>query len=166
MSHPTPSPYDPDRGDQDQQRHGGQQDQPYVDQQQQQQPYGQQPYGGQAYGGQPYGQQPYGAEPYPPTHGQQYYGTASRPNNTMAIVSLIAGIAGLTVVPFIASVVAVITGHMARRQIAETGDEGGGLATAGLVMGWIGVVLGVLLIVAAVLFFGVMAASVSTVGTS
>jgi hypothetical protein len=67
------------------------------------------------------------------------------PNSTMAIVSLVAGILGLTLVPFLGSVVALIVGYMAKNEIkASNGAIGGeGLTTAGLIMGWIGVALGV-----------------------
>jgi hypothetical protein len=66
--------------------------------------------------------------------------------NTMALVSLIAGILGLTLFPFLGSIAAVITGNMGRKEIAasagaETGD---GMAMAGVIMGWIGIGLGVL----------------------
>src|SRR3972149_2018797 len=66
--------------------------------------------------------------------------------NTMALVSLIAGILGLTLFPLLGSIAAVITGNIGRKEIAasngaETGD---GLAMAGLIMGWIGIGLGVL----------------------
>ncbi len=68
------------------------------------------------------------------------------PSSSMAIVSLVAGILGFTFLPFIGSIVAVITGIMARREIeASRGALGGqGLATAGLVLGWVGVGLSVL----------------------
>jgi hypothetical protein len=76
----------------------------------------------------------------------------------MAIISLVSGILGLTLLPFLGSIVAVITGPMARREIRESqGAAGGeGLATAGMVMGWIGIGLGVLtfcLILLGFLFF-------------
>jgi hypothetical protein len=73
----------------------------------------------------------------------------------MAIISLIAGILGITFVPFLGSIAAVITGSMAKKEIRESGGAvgGDGLATAGLVLGWIGVGLGVLgLCVGGVLF--------------
>jgi len=66
------------------------------------------------------------------------------PNSTMAIVSLVAGIIGLTFFPLLGSIVAVVTGYMAKKEINESaGSMGGeGMATAGLVMGWIGIGLG------------------------
>ena len=63
------------------------------------------------------------------------------PNSNMALVSLIAGILGLTFFPIIGSIVAVITGPMAKKEIQESGGAlgGEGMATAGQVMGWIGI---------------------------
>jgi hypothetical protein len=68
------------------------------------------------------------------------------PNSSMAIVSLVAGILGLTFFPFLGSIAAVITGYMARKEIEQSMGalSGAGLATAGLVLGWIGIGLGVL----------------------
>ena len=67
----------------------------------------------------------------------------SPPNSTMAIVSLIAGILGLTILPLIGGIVALFTGYSARREIDESyGELGGeGYATAGIVMGWISLAL-------------------------
>jgi hypothetical protein len=81
---------------------------------------------------------------------------ASAPTNTMAILSLVAGIAGLSVVPFIGSIVAVILGPIAKRDIAASGGAQGGegLATAGTILGWVGIgltVLGVCITAVAVL---------------
>lgn len=68
------------------------------------------------------------------------------PNSSMAIVSLIAGILGLTFFPLLGSIIAIITGMMAQKEIrASEGTVGGeGLATAGLIMGWIGLGLAAL----------------------
>lgn len=65
------------------------------------------------------------------------------PNSSMAIVSLIAGILGLTLFPVVGSIVAVITGPMAKKEIAASAGTLGGerLATAGMIMGWIGIAL-------------------------
>jgi hypothetical protein len=67
--------------------------------------------------------------------------------NSMAIVSLVAGIAGYVIPhPFIAGIVAIVTGHMARRQIRQTGEGGSGFALAGLILGYVHLLLSVLLV--------------------
>ncbi len=86
--------------------------------------------------GQPYGQ-PYGAPYGPPV-------LAPRTNG-MAIAALACGIGGFFVFP--ASIAAVVLGHIARREIRQTGEGGGGMATAGLVLGYIGTVIGALLVI-------------------
>lgn len=70
---------------------------------------------------------------------------AAPPTNSMAIVSMICGIAGLFApclcgVPVIASIVAIIMGHMARGAIRNAGgmQGGGGMALAGLILGYVG----------------------------
>jgi hypothetical protein len=57
----------------------------------------------------------------------------------MAIVSLVASILGWTLVPLIGAIVGVITGHMAKKEIRDSNGAltGDGLATAGLVIGYI-----------------------------
>lgn len=99
---------------------------------------GQAPYGSAApYGAQsPYGSAPYGAYAAPKT-------------NVLAIVSLISSIASFVILPFIGSLVGVITGHMALSQIKRTGEQGRGLALAGTIVGYVG--LGFILLL--VLFF-------------
>jgi hypothetical protein len=69
-----------------------------------------------------------------------------QPNSTTAIISLVAGILGLTLFPFIGSIIAVILGHMAKGEIARSNGTigGSGAATFGLVLGYIGVGLSVL----------------------
>jgi hypothetical protein len=59
-------------------------------------------------------------------------------NSTLAIISLVSGITGWTVFPFFGAVVAVVTGHMARREMVESGEPigGKGLAMAGLGLGY------------------------------
>lgn len=80
---------------------------------------------------------------YPTSPGGSPYAVT---NSSMAIVSLVAGILGLTFVPVIGSIVAVITGPMAKKEIRASGGAlgGEGLATAGIVLGWVGIGLGVL----------------------
>lgn len=67
--------------------------------------------------------------------------------NSSAVASLVFGIISWFLCPFIGGVLAVIFGHTARGQIRRTGESGSGLATAGLVLGYIH-------LVAALLFFG------------
>ena len=70
---------------------------------------------------------------------QQTPPLSTPPNSTMAMISMIAGIVGWVLVPLLGSLVAIITGHMAKREIRESmGQLGGdGMATAGLVMGYL-----------------------------
>lgn len=65
------------------------------------------------------------------------------PNSTMAIVSLVSGILGWTFVPLLGSIVAIITGHMAKKEIKESmGNLGGdSMASIGLVLGYISIAL-------------------------
>ena len=75
-----------------------------------------------------------------------------RQTSNLAIASIVSGILGWTLLPFLGSLVAVITGHMARRDIRNSNGrlEGDGLAVAGLVLGWIS--LGMLIVGLFVLF--------------
>lgn len=77
------------------------------------------------------------------------------PTSGTAISALIFGIGGLTFLPFLGSIVAVILGPMARSDIRRRPDEvtGDGIALVGLVLGWIGIGLTVL----GLLFFGAIA---------
>jgi uncharacterized protein YacL len=77
-----------------------------------------------------YGQQPYGQQPYAQQGGPAKY-------NVLAIVSLVSA--------FFISLVAIITGHIALGQIKRTGEQGRGLAIAGLVLGYIGVIGGIII---------------------
>ncbi len=89
---------------------------------------------------------------------QQYYAPAVLPSSTLAIVSLVAGILGFTAFPLIGSIVALITGYAARNDTRAVPPRasGDGMATAGIVMGWIEIVLiviGFFCVVMALVFF-------------
>jgi hypothetical protein len=88
--------------------------------------------------------------------------------NNLAIVSLVSGLLGWTLLPWIGSIVAIVTGHMARGEIRRNPDtqEGDGLAVAGLVMGWGMVALSVLAVVAIFMFFGGLALFLAWAGAS
>lgn len=84
--------------------------------------------------------------------------------NTMALVSLVTGILGLIgVLPLIGSIIAIVTGNMAKKEI-ETNPgmySGEGMARGGQILGWIGVVLGALAccgFLVFLIFFGGLAA--------
>lgn len=84
-------------------------------------PYGTQP--------PPYGAPQFGAQPYGPGY------PATRGTNGLAIASLVCSLAG--VITCISAPIGIVLGHVAKKQIAQTGEEGDGLATAGLVVGYI-----------------------------
>ncbi len=66
--------------------------------------------------------------------------------NGLAIASLSCGLAQFAFGP-LATIPAIVLGHMARGQIRRTGEQGAGLALAGLVLGWGAVILGVVIVV-------------------
>jgi Domain of unknown function (DUF4190) len=84
---------------------------------------------------QPYGQPPYGAPGYGPPPGYAY----ARPTNTYAILAL--------VLAFVFAPLGIVFGVLARKQIRQTGEEGDGLALAGLIIGSIFTAIFVLFIV-------------------
>ncbi|HEU5072883.1 MAG TPA: DUF4190 domain-containing protein [Polyangiaceae bacterium] len=75
--------------------------------------------------------------------------------NTLAVVSLVCGALGWFMVPVLASIVAIVTGHMARKQIKQSfgREDGDGLAIGGLVLGYASLVLGLIGIVLVILVF-------------
>ena len=88
--------------------------------------------------------------PYPGPYGPPPFGRPARHTNGAAVAALVLGIAefwtlGLTAVP------ALICGHTARAQIRRQGGEGAGMATAGIVLGWLAVGFWGLVVVLAVL---------------
>ena len=85
------------------------------------------------------------------------------PTSTMAIVSLIAGIAGFTMFPLIGSIVAIWTGYEARKETRSVPPRaaGDGMATAGIVMGWIQVGLTVVGICCFIAYFVFVIGAVS-----
>ncbi len=82
---------------------------------------------------------------YPPPQYPPAYQPAA-PTSTTAIISLIAGILGLSAFPILGSIIALVTGYMAKGEITRSGGTigGSGLATAGLILGYVGVGLTVL----------------------
>ncbi|RSN54682.1 DUF4190 domain-containing protein [Actinomadura sp. WAC 06369] len=91
------------------------------------------PYDPYGYGSQdPYAQ--YQAQPAVQHH---HYGPPSAPpTNGMATASMVCGLIGIVFCGF-TSILAIIFGHVAQSQIRRTREGGSGMATAGLVMGYI-----------------------------
>jgi hypothetical protein len=93
-----------------------------------------------------------------PSYGpaQQYYAPAQgygagyqvagyAPTNPLSIASLVCGLAQFLGFWVVTGIPAIIMGHIARRQIRERGEQGDGMALAGLILGYIGLVLGIVL---------------------
>lgn len=112
---------------------------------------------------------PYGAgQPYVPGQPWQsgyppYYGAwQPRPTNGLAIASLVISIAALPLACLCYGIPGVllgptgaIMGHVSRRQIQQDGQQGDGLALAGMIIGWIVAglsILGIAAVVATVVF--------------
>ncbi|HEY7325046.1 MAG TPA: DUF1707 and DUF4190 domain-containing protein [Streptosporangiaceae bacterium] len=80
--------------------------------------------------------------------------TPAAATNGLAVASLACGLGQLVFGP-LATVPAIVLGHMARSQIRRTGEQGDGLALGGLVLGWGAVILGILAIVAVIALAGI-----------
>ena len=77
------------------------------------------------------------------------------PASTLAIVSLVAGILGFVAMPIIGSIVAIWAGYAARNETRSIPPKasGDGMATAGIVMGWIQIGLAVVGICCMIAYF-------------
>lgn len=143
---------------------------PYASGQQAQHP-GQYASGQYASGQYPSGQYSTGqVQPYPPQGPSPYHGAPPQygyapalPKNDLAVWSLVTGILGWIMCPLILGVVAIVTGNASRRAVRDGLANNPGLATAGLVLGWINVGLfGVAILVWIVLIiFGLLGAAFS-----
>lgn len=88
--------------------------------------------------GQPY---PQVAVPPPPV-------PALAPTSGIAVAALICAVGQLVAGPP-AGIAAVVLGHMARRRIRMTREQGDGLAVAGLVLGYLGIIGFILVVIVA-----------------
>ena len=88
--------------------------------------------------------------------------------SSLAIASLVSGILGWTLMPVIGTIVAIITGHMARAEIRRSAGtmDGDGMAIAGLILGWTAIALSILALLAVILFFGGLAVLLGALGLS
>jgi hypothetical protein len=81
--------------------------------------------------------------------------------STMAIISLIGGITGITILPILGSLAGIIFGHIAKSEIKKSGGTigGNGMATAGLIMGYVEIGLGLCAICVYAIFMIIAATS-------
>jgi uncharacterized protein DUF4190/uncharacterized protein DUF1707 len=110
------------------------------------------PPGAPGWGAPPPGAPGWGAPP--PGYAPMPY--PARPTNQLAIAALVCGCAQLFFWVF-TGIPAVILGHIARRQIRETGENGDGMALTGLILGYVGIGLSVIF---AVIFILIVVAAV------
>jgi hypothetical protein len=109
--------------------------------------WGAPPPGAPGWGAPPPGVPGWGAPP--PGYAPMPY--PARPANQLAIAALVCACAQLFF-SVLTGIPAVILGHIARRQIRETGENGDGMALAGLILGYVGIGLSVIFAVIVILF--------------
>ncbi|HOM67082.1 MAG TPA: DUF4190 domain-containing protein [Brevefilum fermentans] len=75
--------------------------------------------------------------------------------STMAVISLISGIASFFILPLLGAILAIILGYSAKKEIAQSGGAltGEGLATWGLILGWVNIGLALIGICLSILVF-------------
>lgn len=88
----------------------------------------------------------------------EYPVVTPKKDSGLAIASLVCGIAAWIIFPVVAAIAAVVTGHLAKKEIRESGNTlgGDGMALAGLLMGYIQLglfALAILVVILALLFF-------------
>jgi len=123
-------------------------------------PYSQNPYAPTPYGQNPYAANPYAAPgyvPYSPNGVAYAYGPRTNP---LAIASLVCAL-GALVFGLFASIAGVILGHIAMSQIASRGENGRGLAVAGVIIGY---ALGALALVGIALYVVFFVGMITTFG--
>lgn len=69
------------------------------------------------------------------------------PTSALAVVSLISGILGVLMFPFVGGIVAIVTGNMARKETRSfpPTHAGDGMATAGQVLGWLSLLIWIII---------------------
>jgi Domain of unknown function (DUF1707)/Domain of unknown function (DUF4190) len=84
-----------------------------------------------------------GAMPVSP---QPPVAAAAAGTNGLAVASLVCGLCQFLFPPVL-TVLAIVFGHTARGQIRRTGQSGKGMATCGLVLGWMPIIAGLLIVI-------------------
>lgn len=86
---------------------------------------------------------------------------ANKRTSGLAVASLACSIGGLFICLFAGQILGIVFGYKARKEIKDSKGEldGEGLATAGIIVGWAGIVIDVLLVVFWVAIWGGVLAS-------
>lgn len=90
----------------------------------------------------------------PPPYGESHpyatgYGNPQRPTNSLAIASLVCA--------FVLAPLGVVFGHMSLSQIKRTGEQGRGLAVAGLIVSYLVIVAAIVVVVVSVVMVALLA---------
>ena len=87
--------------------------------------------------------------------------------NAFAVTSMVMGILNFVVLPGLGSILALVFGYIAKSQIKKspTPQDGDGMATAGIVLGYIGVALGVLLVALVIVLFALAPDTLNNIET-
>jgi hypothetical protein len=129
-----------------------------------------QPYSDPGYGAA--GGYAYPGQPSAPAYGYGYPQQSpmpipmARPTNGLAIASLVVSLCGFVLLGGLPAIVGAIMGHFARRQVRERGEDGDGLALAGVIVGYIGFGIGLLIWGFVILVFVLAIGAASTAGTN
>ena len=86
--------------------------------------------------------------------------------SSLAIVSLVSGIASWIFLPIVGAIIAVISGHLAKKEINESGGQLGGMemANVGLVLGYVHLALSVIgICLIGLLVIGILVFAVNSV---
>lgn len=104
----------------------------------------------------------YNAPPPPPAYGGgNAYGGGTEKNN-LGVWALVLGILGIVCCGFFAGIPAIILGNKAKEAAAQGLANNGGMGQAGVVLGWIAIVLGILGVIWAVAMGGFAAITEGT----
>jgi hypothetical protein len=76
--------------------------------------------------------------PYPPPYQYPYPYPVPRPTNNLAIAAMVVSLASLFTCPLVGGV-GIYLGNRARTEIRASGEQGEGMAQAGVILGWVAV---------------------------
>jgi len=84
--------------------------------------------------------------------------------NALAIAAVVSGALGWFALPWVASLAAIVCGHLARTQIRQTGEKGDELAIVGMILGYSHIAMTCLVVAFFVVIYGGIAAVLIAAG--